>query len=84
MTRFERLHSLTRHLPGEPESWQSYDRLPAGEVVESLESIPNALLVLSGSDAVQPRSKVGIWNFAVVDMSFSQCHRGKTACSAKI
>ena len=49
----------------------------ARSVRRSLKSIPNALLVLSGSDAVQPRSKVGIWNFAVVDMSFGQCHRGQ-------
>ena len=40
-------------------------------------SIPNALLVDLGFDAVQPRSKVGIWNFAVVDMSFGQSNRDK-------
>ena len=46
-------------------------------MAQVMESIPNALLLDLGSDAVQPRAKVGIWYFAVINMSFGHRDRRK-------
>jgi hypothetical protein len=59
--------------------------LAMSRMAQVMESIPNALLLDLGSYAVQPRAKVGIWYFAVINMSLSVTATVvKQACSAKI
>ena len=52
-------------------------REPLAQLIQVHLERNRSLPVIVATAAFQPRSKVGIWNFAVIDMSFGQCHRGK-------